>query len=63
MACEKRCYSSEHAAREAHRRTGFRVRAYWCMACHAYHVTNSEKRSQVERRQEERRGFSDYGEQ
>ena len=42
--CGKRCYHSERQARAAHRRASYRIRAYFCAICRAFHVTNSEKR-------------------
>jgi hypothetical protein len=43
--CLKRLFWSVTAARQAHRRASFRLRAYYCASCHGYHVTNGEKRS------------------
>jgi hypothetical protein len=41
--CTKRPYGSVEAVRRAHRRASWRVRAYWCEDCRAYHGTNHEK--------------------
>lgn len=41
--CGKRCYDNERRAKEANRTGGFRVRAYFCRDCRAFHVTNGEK--------------------
>lgn len=58
-ACSKRGYPTAHEARVAHRRAGFRLRVYTCPDCHAWHVTNAEKRYNAEKftdvRQERRR--------
>jgi hypothetical protein len=41
--CTKRGYGSVHALRMAHRRASWRVRAYFCETCQAFHATNHEK--------------------
>jgi hypothetical protein len=46
LTCPKlglRCYRSPKAAREAHRRAGFRVRVFQCSACGLYHATAQSK--------------------
>lgn len=48
--CTKRRFSSAKQAKRAHRRAGFRLRAYQCQHCHAWHVSNSEKRQHSEYR-------------
>lgn len=45
MACTKRKFTSEGQARRAHRQASYRIRAYYCPDCRAYHVTNNEKRT------------------
>jgi hypothetical protein len=42
--CGKRCYGSPDRAKRANRHAGFRLRAYRCERCRAWHVTSSEKR-------------------
>lgn len=46
--CGKVCFESEVAAkrgcRRGAKRAGFRIRAYFCVPCRAWHVTNNEKR-------------------
>lgn len=42
--CGKIPFPSERAARFGNRRSGQRLRPYWCDLCHAYHVASSEKR-------------------
>lgn len=41
--CFKRAYASEHDARCAHRRAGWRVKVYRCPQCKRFHVANKEK--------------------
>lgn len=42
--CGKLCHESKHAAKVAHKHAHFRIRVYYCDGCHAWHVTNNEKR-------------------
>lgn len=42
--CGKRCYSSRHGAKLAHRRAGFRVNIYWCHGCRAWHACATDKK-------------------
>lgn len=44
ITCGKRIYTSVRAARLAHAKAHYRVRAFWCDECGGYHVTNNEKR-------------------
>lgn len=44
MKCTKKTYESAHAARTAHSKAGWRVRAYFCQRCRAWHATNADKR-------------------
>lgn len=44
MTCGKRRYTSATKAKRGHGRQGFRVRAYWCVDCGAYHCTARDKR-------------------
>jgi hypothetical protein len=41
--CTKRGYSSEHAAMDAHKFAGYRLRPYLCEHCNRWHVTNADK--------------------
>jgi hypothetical protein len=41
--CTKRGYKSEHAAMEAHKFAGYRLRAYLCPTCHDWHTANADK--------------------
>lgn len=41
--CGKRAFVSLRAARDAHRRAGWRLRVYRCPDCGLLHVTNAEK--------------------
>ena len=41
--CTKRGYSSEHAAMEAHKFAGYRLRVYLCERCNRWHTTNADK--------------------
>jgi len=43
-ASGKVCYRGKGDARAAHIHAKFRIRAYYCAACRAWHVTNGEKR-------------------
>lgn len=47
--CGKRIFRSVHHARQAHRRAGFRLRAYWCNYAGGYHVSADDKRDDFER--------------
>lgn len=42
--CGKKTFASPRAAKNAHRRASFRIRAYWCQRCVGFHVTAVEKR-------------------
>jgi hypothetical protein len=42
--CGKRSFASASAARRANAKARFRIRAYFCERCHAYHVANQDKR-------------------
>lgn len=44
VMCAKHAYASVKAARRAHRKASYRIRVYRCDACHAWHVTNQDKR-------------------
>jgi len=41
--CTKRGYSSEHAAMDAHKFAGYRLRAYLCEQCGRWHMANADK--------------------
>lgn len=41
----KRCYPSRRAVALAHQTARFRVRAYFCKPCRAWHATAQEKRT------------------
>jgi hypothetical protein len=56
--CGKRCYSSARRAKEAHRRFGWRIRAYRCETCRAWHAANHEKGDAARERRRNRRGES-----
>lgn len=43
MNCEKVPFSSPRKARAANRFADFRMHAYWCQECKAYHVSNTDK--------------------
>ena len=43
MPCLKRGFTSKSAARQAHRGAHWRIRAYECGHCGAWHVANAEK--------------------
>lgn len=47
--CDKRCYPSKHAAREANANNGHSLRAYYHRACGAYHVTKTTVRQSLKR--------------
>lgn len=42
--CTKKRFESKRHAREAHAKAHWRVRAYYCQGCRAWHATNAEKR-------------------
>lgn len=47
--CDKRRFVGKAEALRANRSASCRLRAYWCPTCRAYHVTNPEKRTAVDR--------------
>lgn len=46
--CGKRVYPSRHAVRRAHAHAHFRVRPYWCSACHGWHAASADKRQHMD---------------